>query len=154
MHDSYNFLTINYGGDFDGGTKIGNGVIIKNNGDSAYQGKVEAKEIKVTQGPTADFVFEEDYALPNLEEVEKHIKENKHLPEIASAKDMAKEGVNVGEFQIKLLQKIEELTLYSIEQSKQIKKLQEENKFLKNQSEEIDLLKDELKDLKTLILKK
>lgn len=99
-------------------------VIRPNN--AMFQGKLEAKEVKVTLTPTADFVFEEDYNLPKLEEVEKHIKEKKHLPEIASAKEMEKEGLNVGEFQIKLLQKIEELTLYSIEQNKRIKKLEEE----------------------------
>ncbi|WP_428071260.1 hypothetical protein [Chryseobacterium gambrini] len=86
--------------------------------------KLEAKEIKVTLTPTADFVFEEKYNLPKLEDVEKHIKEKKHLPEIASAKEMEKDGVNVGEFQIKLLQKIEELTLYTIEQNKRIKELE------------------------------
>ncbi len=86
--------------------------------------KLEAKEIKVTLTPTADFVFEEKYDLPKLEDVEKHIKDKKHLPEIASAKEMEKEGVNVGEFQIKLLQKIEELTLYTIEQNKRIKELE------------------------------
>ena len=82
--------------------------------------KLEAKEVKVTLTPTADFVFDEDYNLPSLKDVEKHIKEKKHLPEIASAKTMEKEGVNVGEFQIKLLQKIEELTLYTIELQKRI----------------------------------
>jgi hypothetical protein len=89
---------------------------ITNNGNALLQGKLEAKELKVTLTPTADFVFEENYELPKLEEVAKHIKEKKHLPEIASAKVMEKEGVNVGEFQIKLLQKIEELTLYVIKQ--------------------------------------
>ncbi|MET3035365.1 hypothetical protein ABXT08_04640 [Chryseobacterium sp. NRRL B-14859] len=108
------------------------------NGNALLNGKFEAKEIKVTSSPTADFVFDENYNLPKLEDIEKHIKERKHLPEIASAKVMEKEGVNVGEFQIKLLQKIEELTLYSIEQNKQIKQLQEENKTLKSQSEEIN----------------
>ena len=99
--------------------------ILHSNGNASLQGKFEAKEVKVTLTPTADFVFEEDYNLPKLEEVEKHIKEKKHLPEIASAKEMEKEGVNVGEFQIKLLQKIEELTLYTIEQNKRIKNLEE-----------------------------
>ncbi len=93
--------------------------------------KIEAKEIKVTLTPTADFVFENDYNLPRLEDVEKHIKEKKHLPEIASAKEMEKAGVNIGEFQIKLLQKIEELTLYTIEQNKQLKRQAEEIKELK-----------------------
>ena len=90
--------------------------------------KFEAKEIKVTLTPTADFVFAEGYDLPKLEDVEKHIKEKKHLPEIASAKEMEKEGVNVGEFQIQLLQKIEELTLYTIEQNKRIKELEQQIK--------------------------
>ena len=101
-----------------------NAFIIQNNGNASLSGKFEAKEIKVTLTPTADFVFEEDYNLPKLEEVEKHIKEKKHLPEIASAKEMEKKGVNVGEFQIKLLQKIEELTLYIIEQNNRIKELE------------------------------
>ncbi len=72
----------------------------------------------MTTTPTADFVFEDSYQLPDLESVEKHIKEKKHLPEIASAAEMQKDGVSIGDFQIKLLQKIEELTLYSIEQNK------------------------------------
>ncbi|AJW64961.1 hypothetical protein VO54_03533 [Elizabethkingia miricola] len=92
-------------------------------GNVAVTNKLEAKEIKVTTTPTADFVFEDSYQLPDLASVEKHIKEKKHLPEIASAAEMQKNGVNIGDFQIKLLQKIEELTLYSIEQDKQNKEL-------------------------------
>ncbi|MFK7112825.1 hypothetical protein V3468_00050 [Flavobacterium oreochromis] len=131
VHGSADQLWVNYGGDFEGGTKIGNGIILKNSGDSAFQGKIEAKELKVTTTPTADFVFDERYDLPKLETVEKHIKEKKHLPEVASAKEMEKNGVNVGDFQIKLLQKIEELTLYVIEQNKKIQALQTEIKELK-----------------------
>ncbi|MFC7346606.1 hypothetical protein ACFQO9_07770 [Chryseobacterium zhengzhouense] len=132
VHDTGNTLFLNFNNDFTGGTKIGNTFLVK--GDNAsLQGKFEAKEIKVTLTPTADFVFAEDYDLPKLEDVEKHIKEKKHLPEIASAKQMEKEGVNVGEFQIKLLQKIEELTLYTIEQNKQLKIQKEEIELLKKQ---------------------
>ncbi|MGR3854975.1 hypothetical protein [Chryseobacterium indologenes] len=127
---------------------------IKPNGNALLQGKFEAKEVKVTLTPTADFVFDEKYDLPKLEEVEKHIKEKKHLPEIASAKVMEKEGVNVGEFQIKLLQKIEELTLYSIEQNKQIKQqseqlkhLKDENEALKAQSAKIEKLEQQVQQL-------
>ncbi|WP_294311972.1 hypothetical protein [uncultured Chryseobacterium sp.] len=105
--------------------------------------KIEAKEIKVTLTPTADFVFENDYNLPKLEDVEKHIKEKKHLPEIASAKEMEKEGVNVGEFQIKLLQKIEELTLYTIEQNKLLK---EQGQVIKEQQKRIDALENQNKN--------
>lgn len=104
---------------------------ISTSGNALLQGKLEAKEVKVTLTPTADFVFDENYNLPTLENIEKHIKEKKHLPEVASAKEMEKEGVNVGEFQIKLLQKIEELTLYVIEQNKQLKKQAEEIEELK-----------------------
>lgn len=105
---------------------------ISSSGNASLQGKLEAKEIKVTTTPTADFVFADSYNLPTLETVEKHIKEKRHLPEIASAKEMEKEGVNIGEFQIKLLQKIEELTLYSIEQNKKIKELEEKIEKLVN----------------------
>ncbi|WP_343681170.1 hypothetical protein [Chryseobacterium arthrosphaerae] len=129
---------------------------LHSNGNASLQGKLEAKEIKVTSTPTADFVFDENYALPKLEEIERHIREKKHLPEIASAHVMEKEGVNVGEFQIKLLQKVEELTLYSIEQNKQLKfqsekiqQLQKENQALKLQSEDINELKKIVQQLLT-----
>lgn len=100
-------------------------------GNVMVNGKLEAKEVKVTLSPTADFVFEENYNLPKLDDIEKHINEKKHLPEIASAKEMEKEGVNVGEFQIKLLQKIEELTLYLIQLNKDVKRLEEDNKEIR-----------------------
>ncbi|MCO7355060.1 hypothetical protein [Riemerella anatipestifer] len=102
-------------------------------GNIATNGKIEAKEVKVTTTPTAGFVFAEDYRLPKLEEVEKHIRDKKHLPEIASATQMEKEGVNIGEFQIKLLQKIEELTLYIIELNKQNKELKKRIEKLEKQ---------------------
>ncbi|WP_228376115.1 hypothetical protein [Chryseobacterium sp. BLS98] len=127
----------NYSND---GTMYGSKLKLSDDGNMALFGKFEAKEVKVTLTPTADFVFDEDYKLPKLDEVEKHIKEKKHLPEIASATQMEKEGVNIGEFQIKLLQKIEELTLYTIEQNKQLKKLQENN----------DKLAEEIKELKAI----
>lgn len=122
--------------------------VFNNNGNVAVSGKLEATEVKVTQSPTADFVFEESYDLPKLEDVEKHIKEKKHLPEIASAKEMEKDGVNVGEFQIKLLQKIEELTLYTIEQNK-LNKIQTEE--IKNQKEKIKQLEQENQQVKSLL---
>jgi hypothetical protein len=75
----------------------------------------------------ADFVFDKNYSLSSLEKVEKYIGENKCLPGIAQAKTMQAEGVSVGALQTQLLQKVEELTLYLIEQNKRIKKLEEEN---------------------------
>ncbi len=88
-------------------------------GNIAVNGTAKAEEIIVTENVGADFVFERDYRLPALAEVKKYIQKNKHLPEIPSAKEMIEHGVSVGKLQIKLLQKIEELTLYVIELEEQ-----------------------------------
>ncbi len=101
-------------------------------------GIVRAHEIKVNTNTGADFVFAENYPLRSLNEVSGFIQANKHLPEIPPAADMVANGVDMGEFQIKLLQKIEELTLYVIEQDKQLK---EQKKQLMQQQEEIEQLK-------------
>ena len=83
-------------------------------------GTIRANEIIVnTTG--ADFVFAEDYQLRPLSEVKAFIKENKHLPEIKSAQEMQENGVGVNELQTQLLQKIEELTLYILQQEEKIK---------------------------------
>lgn len=95
----------------------------------AVNGNIRAKEIKVETG-WSDFVFEDDYDLRTLEEVEGFIKTNKHLPEIPSAKEVKENGVELGEMDSKLLQKIEELTLYIIDQEKRIKKLEAINSQL------------------------
>ncbi|SHJ92639.1 hypothetical protein SAMN04487911_1601, partial [Arenibacter nanhaiticus] len=95
----------------------------------AVDGNVIAEEIKVELSQNwPDFVFENKYELPTLEDVEKHILEKGHLENIPSAKQVVESGgILLGEMNAKLLQKIEELTLYSIQQEKKIKKLQEEN---------------------------
>ena len=81
-------------------------------------GKIRANEVVVnTTG--ADFVFAPDYKLHTLSELESYIKENSHLPDIASATEMKENGMNMSEMQTKLLQKIEELTLYVIELKKE-----------------------------------
>lgn len=103
--------------------KIGIGTVPFEEYQLSVKGKIRAEEVKVETG-WADFVFEEDYNLRTLEEVENFIKENKHLPEIPSAEEVAKNGVNVGQMESKLLQKIEELTLYIIEQNKRITELE------------------------------
>ncbi|MBD0404601.1 tail fiber protein [Flammeovirga sp. EKP202] len=88
----------------------------------SVKGKIRAEEVKVYTG-WADYVFEEDYELKSLSEVEAHIKEHKHLPDVPSAKEVEENGVNVGETEAMLLRKIEELTLYTIEQEKKIEDL-------------------------------
>lgn len=85
-------------------------------------GKVRADEVVVnTTG--ADYVFEENYVLKSLGEVERFIRENHHLPGIPSAEEMQENGMAVGELNTKLLEKVEELTLYVIELGKENKKL-------------------------------
>jgi len=81
-------------------------------------GDIHAREIRVKTDAGADFVFAKEYDLLSLEEVEEFIKMNKHLPEIAPEAEMIKNDINIGDFQIQLLQKIEELTLYIIELNK------------------------------------
>ncbi|MCP4176395.1 MAG: hypothetical protein GY756_01355 [bacterium] len=87
-------------------------------------GTIRAQEIMVNMDG-ADFVFEDDYKLRTLEEVESFVKENKHLPEIAPAKEMQENGAGLSELNTKLLQKIEELTLYTIQQQKEIIELKD-----------------------------
>lgn len=82
-------------------------------------GLLSCKEVKVAITAGADHVFSKDYELMQLPDLENYVKVNKHLPEIASESDMKNDGLNVNEFQIKLLQKIEELTLYIIDLKKQ-----------------------------------
>lgn len=93
-------------------------------------GVVTAKELYLIYGAFPDYVFQEDYKLMKLEDVESFIKKNKHLPNIPSAVDVEKTNIGTTELQCKLLEKIEELTLHAIEQSKQIKVLQAENKAI------------------------
>lgn len=88
-------------------------------------GTVHAKEVKVDMNGWADFVFKKEYQLPTLEQVEQHILEKGHLPNIPSAEEVGRNGINLGEMDAKLLQKIEELTLYTIELNKKIKILEE-----------------------------
>ena len=91
----------------------------------AVEGKIWAKEIKVksTNPYTADFVFDKDYKLPTLNEVEQFVTEYKHLKDVPSAKEIETEGTDLQKMTGILLQKIEELTLYTIQQQKQIDEL-------------------------------
>ena len=95
-------------------------------------GTAEVRELHIDPTETwADHVFEENYELKSLTEVEKFIQENHHLPEVPSAKEVSENGYNQSEINAALLQKIEELTLYMIEQEKQNKALAAEIEALK-----------------------
>ncbi|HVI48622.1 MAG TPA: hypothetical protein VM802_27385 [Chitinophaga sp.] len=97
----------------------------------AVEGTIGARKVKVTQGSWADFVFADDYKLLPLKDVKNFIDQHKHLPDIPSAKEVAQEGLDVGEMNKKLLQKVEELTLHLIAESKRNDELQEEVKQLR-----------------------
>ncbi|MEN2403086.1 hypothetical protein GKZ90_0025085 [Flavobacterium sp. MC2016-06] len=100
-------------------------------------GTIHSKEVKVDINGWPDFVFKKEYNLPTLEEVENHINENGHLVNIPSEEEALKNGISLGEMNAKLLQKIEELTLYMIE-------IKKENTQMKNKQSELEKLIIEL----------
>jgi hypothetical protein len=89
----------------------------------AVEGKIGAREVNVTTAAWSDYVFHADYKLRPLSEVQQYIEENHHLPEVPSEKEVLANGQNLGEMNVVLLKKIEELTLYVIELNKEIKSL-------------------------------
>lgn len=86
----------------------------------------------MTQTSWADFVFHKDYQLPTLAEVEKYIAKHSHLPGIPTEAEVAENGVDLGDMNAKLLQKIEELTLYMIDMKKENEAMKERLKALEN----------------------
>ena len=94
----------------------------------AVKGSIRANEVVVETG-WADYVFDDKYKLLSLDEVEAHIKANKHLPGVPSAKEIETNGLKVGEVQAKMMEKIEELTLYVIELKKEIELLKAKNQL-------------------------
>jgi len=90
----------------------------------SVNGTIHTKEVVVDNYVgLADYVFDKSYRLMPLNKVEEYVKTNNHLPDVPSASEVKNKGMNIGEMQNKLLQKIEELTLYVIEQQKQIEEL-------------------------------
>ncbi len=87
-------------------------------------GVLQAQEIVVSSTVTADYVFEDDYELMSLDDLEDYIEKNNHLPNVPNQDDVSYFGKNIGETQTKLLEKIEELTLHLIDQNKKIKELE------------------------------
>ncbi|MDR6969637.1 hypothetical protein J2X31_003670 [Flavobacterium arsenatis] len=108
------------------------GSVDVSNYDLFVKGGILTEAVRVTlQSTWADYVFEKDYKLPSLDEVEKHIEEKGHLMNVPSAKDVEENGIELGEMARIQQEKIEELTLYIIEQ----------NKINENQNKEIEKLK-------------
>jgi hypothetical protein len=101
----------------------------------SVNGNIRSKKIIVSASPWPDYVFDSSYQLVPLQQVEKYIQQNKHLPDVPSATTVEKNGLDLGDSHAILLKKIEELTLYIIEQ----------NKILKEQGERIKKLETEKK---------
>jgi len=102
----------------------------------SVNGTIQAKEVIVNTG-WSDFVFDKDYKLMSLSELEKFINKNKHLPNIPSVSEVEKNGAKLGEINSKLLQQIEEITLRMIDQ----------NKMMEEQNKKIELLNDKIEKL-------
>jgi hypothetical protein len=124
--------------------KIGIGTADTKNYKLAVKGKLIAEEVVIkyaSQWP--DFVFEDTYELMPLVDLEQFIHSNKHLPGIPDAQEVVEEGVPVGEMNALLLQKIEELTLYLLQQQQEMKQQQQR---LDIQQQELEILKEKLRD--------
>ena len=111
----------------------------------AINGNIRAKKLKNTESDWADYVFNSIYKLPSLQQVEDYINQHHHLPNVPSALEVVKNGLDLGENQTMLLQKIEELTLYMIQVNKNVMKINEEVEKLKKENTE---LKKQLKTKK------
>ncbi len=104
----------------------------------SVDGKVACEEVLVEYSEGwPDYVFSPDYDLLNLNDLEDQIRKNNHLPGIPSASEIEEKGLQLAEMQKLLLQKVEELTLYTIEQGKLIDELQKELKTLKDENQDI-----------------
>ncbi len=106
----------------------------------AVKGSIYAQKLKVTQTGWADYVFDTTYRLRSLPEVKTFIQQNKRLPELPSAAEVEKHGVDVGDNQVMLLKKIEELTLYIITAHEEIEKLKTSNAQLQQENVQIKQL--------------
>jgi len=89
-------------------------------------GQIHAKSAKLDLKNWADYVFEDDYDLIRLREIEEYINTHGHLPEVPSTEEVQKNGIELGEMNVLLLKKIEELTLHLIEKEHQVEKLQKQ----------------------------
>ncbi|OFY91993.1 MAG: hypothetical protein A2236_12070 [Bacteroidetes bacterium RIFOXYA2_FULL_33_7] len=108
---------------------------VANNGTTYINATLNAKVIFVKTDVWSDFVFESDYKLMSLRELENFINENNHLPNVPSENEVTENGFSLGDMDALLLQKIEELTLYIIEQQKLIDKMKSQIDDVSNRIE-------------------
>lgn len=112
------------------------------------RGIVSEDYVIAPTGQWADYVFDDHYKRPSLQEVEKFIRKNKHLEGIPSATEVAENGYSLRDVNVTLLRKIEELTLYGIEYDK---KVTEQDKQIALQQQQLEQLTVQLKQLKSTI---
>ncbi|MFP5041660.1 hypothetical protein [Parasediminibacterium sp. JCM 36343] len=132
------------------------GIGTTNTNDTAYKLFVETgihtRKIQVDVDAWPDYVFNHRFKMKTLSELESYISLNKHLPDVPDARKVAKEGINLGQNQAVLLKKIEELTLYMIEQNKTMAKQKEtmdaQSQAIQEQNKRMEKLETELKLLK------
>ena len=118
-----------------GRVRIGNDIAMPTGYQLFVKEGILTEKVKVALSTTndwADYVFAEDYKLNSLKTVEDFVKENKHLPNIPSAKTVVENGINVAEMDAKLLRQIEELWLHTIELNKEKETLQTKYENLQN----------------------
>ena len=123
--------------DDNGSVRIGNVPILASGYKLYVEQGILTEKVKVALSSSlawADYVFAKDYKLQPLAEVESFINTNKHLPNMPSATELAKEGLDLGKMQAKQMEKIEELTLYLIQMQKEIDTLKKQNELLKSKN--------------------
>jgi hypothetical protein len=126
----------------DANGNVGIGTATTGSSKLAVEGAITARKVIVTQAnPFPDYVFDKNYRLSSLASVDQYIKAHHHLPDIPSADSVARNGLDLGGNQAALLKKIEELTLYVIDQQQQIARLKERDKELEHLQAQIDELK-------------
>ncbi len=105
----------------------------------SVNGNVLAKKVRVSINAAdwPDYVFNTNYKLRSLGDLEAYIKSNNHLPDVPSAKEVATNGLDLGNMDATLLKKVEELTLYLIQENKEKDELKKENKVLKETLAEV-----------------
>lgn len=134
---------------------VGIGTLAPGSNKLAVEGTIGARKVVVTlTNPFPDYVFNKDYQLPSFKEIENYILANHHLSELPSADSVAKNGLDLGSNQSVLVKKIEELTLYAINQNKrlesqdqEIKRLKEENKKIEQQQQMLGMLEAQVQEL-------
>ncbi|BFP39319.1 hypothetical protein FGF1_01640 [Flavobacteriaceae bacterium GF1] len=124
-------LVIPYAGEFAGNVGIGT---LNPRAKLSVEGQIRATEVKVLADISVpDYVFEPNYELRTLKETKEYITKNKHLPEIPPAREIKKNGIDLGDMNMRLLKKIEELTLYQIELLERLEEAEQKIQKLENE---------------------